>query len=486
MKARVALLLIGTVLTGGTSLSAAQETNAPGVVYVIPIKDMIERALVYLVERGVAEATAAGADALVIDMDTPGGRLDATEELIAILTGFDGMTMTFVNPDAISAGAITALATDRIYMAPGGRIGDAMPIMMSPLPMGGPQEMPEGLKEKMVSPTVALIRSVAQRKGHDEKLAEAMVRPEMEYKIGDTMICPKGQLLTLTSRDAEQLVGEGDRQRPLLSSGTVDSIEEILERNGMGGYRVMTVQPSASERLGRFIDSFPVSGILLALGLLFLYIEFKTPGFGLPGISGAVLLGIWFWGHHVAGLANATELLLLGLGAVLLVVELLVIPGFGFVGITGIGLMTAALLMAMVQHYPSSPWYAPPAYEVQKAVINFGFALVITFLGGTLLARYLPKTSLFRQIALATAVGREDGYASAPDVDDLVGQTGIAATDLHPGGWADFGERRVNVISYGAFIEKGTPIRIAEVHGNRIVVDEVRDGGSRGTAEATV
>jgi len=475
MKARLALLLTGIALLG-MSGSAAQETNAPGVVYVIPIKDMIERALVYLVERGVADATAAGAAALVIDMDTPGGRLDATEELIGILTGFDGMTITFANPDAISAGAITALATDRIYMAPGGRIGDAMPIMMSPLPMGGPQEMPEGLKEKMVSPTVALIRSVAQRKGHDEKLAEAMVRPEMEYKIGDKTICPAGQLLTLTSRDAAQLVGEGDEQRPLLSSGTVDSIEEILRLNGMGDYRVVTVQPSVSERLGRLIESFPVSGLLMALGLLFLYIEFKTPGFGLPGISGVVLLGIWFWGHHVAGLADATELLLLGLGAVLLVVELLVIPGFGFVGITGIGLMVAALLMAMVQHYPSSPWYAPPAYEIQAAVINFGFALVVTLLLGALLGRYLPKTGLYRQIALATAVSRTEGYTSAPDEEDLVGQTGVAATDLHPGGLGDFGERRMNVVSYGAFIEKGRPIRIAEVHGNRIVVDEVREG----------
>jgi membrane-bound serine protease (ClpP class) len=437
---------------------------------------MIERALVYFVTRGVEEAKAAGADLIVIDMNTPGGRLDATKEITDLLTGLEIETITFVNSDAISGGAITALATDRIFMSPAGRIGDAMPIMMSPLPFSGPQELPDGLKEKMVSPTVALIRSVAQRKGHDERLAETMVRPELEYKIGDRVICPAGQLLTLTSRDAEQLVGEGEGRRRLLSSGTVTDLEDLLRTIGREGDRVVTVAPTAGERIGRIVEGFPVSGLLLALGLLCLYIEFKTPGFGFPGIAGILLLAVWFWGHHVAGLANAAEILLFVFGVVLLVVELLAIPGFGIVGATGLAFMAAALLMAMVEHYPSAPWYSPPRYDIEKAIINFGFAMVATFVGGALLGRFLPKTSLFRSLALNTAVSRDAGYEAAPETPELTGMQGVAVTPLHPAGLADIGDRRVNVVARGAFIDKGLPVVVKEVHGNRVVVEEAKQG----------
>jgi DNA-binding FadR family transcriptional regulator/ATP-dependent protease ClpP protease subunit len=271
MIKRLTTLLTGMLLLGtATAPAVAQEstTNEPSVVYIIPIKEMIERGLLHFVRRGVMEADADGAVAIILDMDTPGGRLDATEEIIEILTSTPATTYTFVNSDAISAGAITAMATDHIYMTPRSRIGDAMPIMMSPLPMGGPQQMPEDLKEKMVSPTVAMIRAAAQLKGHDDKLAEAMVRAEFEYKIGEKMICPEGQLLTLTDQDAAQRVGEGEDERPLLSEGTFDDIPALLEELGLGDSRVVVVKTTTGERVARVIEGFPMSGILMALGLV--------------------------------------------------------------------------------------------------------------------------------------------------------------------------------------------------------------------------
>ena len=440
----------------------------------IPIKDMIERGLVHVVRRGVEEAEREGAGAIILDMDTPGGRLDATEEIIHIITGVKAHTYTFVNPNAISAGAITAMATDSIYMAPGGRIGDAMPIMMSPLPFGAPQQMPDDLKEKAVSPTVALIRSAAQRKGHDEKLAEAMVRAELEYKIGEKVICPAGHLLTLTAQDAAQMVGEGDERRPLLSSGTVADLQELLETIGRANDRLVVIEITSAERVARFIEGFPVSGILLALGLLCLYIEFKTPGFGIPGISGILLLAVWFWGHHVAGVAGIAEVLIFTVGVVCLVIEIFITPGFGVMGISGIGLTVAAILMAMVGHYPRVPWYTPQADEVMESLFNFSFALVLTFIGGFILTRFLPETSIFRRISLSTSVGSMEGHADSRGAHDLLGRKGTAATPLRPAGIGEFGDRRVNVVARGAFVDKDTPIVVAETHGNRIVVEPAK------------
>ena len=454
-------------LTLAATLTTAAE---PAPVYVIPIHDMIERGLVYVIRRGVAEAEAAGASTIIFDMDTPGGRLDATETIMAAITDIKAQTVTFVNPNAISAGAIIAMATDHIYMTPLGRIGDAMPIMMSPLPFSGPQEMPDSLKEKAVSPTVALIRSAAQRKGHDPLLAEAMVRPELEYKIGDTVICPAGQLLTLTSEDAARLVGKD--KHPLLSSGTVRSLNELIAQLGHADAPVVTVQATAAERMARVVEGFPMSGILLALGLLGIYIEIKTPGFGFPGIAGILLLAIWFWGHNVAGLAGIGEVAVFVIGAALLLVEILLIPGFGIVGILGIAMMASALMMAMIQHYPGTPWQAPTfGPDLEASILNLGLALLLVFTAGVGLARVLPKTPFFRRLALATREMRDDGFTASEATVSWVGKTGTAVTALHPAGIGDFGIERLNVVARGQFINKGSSIIVTESHGNRIVVD---------------
>jgi len=450
--------------------AAAQQAEDP--TYVIPIEGMIERGLLYAIRRGLKEAEANDAGALILDMDTPGGKLDATEEIVQLLLELPMPTYTFVDPRAISGGALIALATDEIYMAPAALIGDAMPIMMSPVPMGGAQEVPEGLREKIMSPTIALARSAAQAKGHDTKLVEAMIRPEFEYKIGDEVISPAGRLLTLTSVDACRLVGEGDERRPLLAKGTVKSLDELLETIGRAGKPIVTVQIQTAEKIARVIESVPVSGLLLALGLLGIYIEFKTPGFGLPGIGGILCLAVWFWGHHIAGLAGMGELLLFAAGVALLLIEIFAIPGFGFVGISGITLMVIALLMAMVENPPAAPWYAPPSEgQISDSIKAFALALVLTFAAGAVLTRFLPQTSAFKRIALAADVGRQGGYEAAKSAADMVGTRGVAATPLHPAGIGDFGDKRVNVVARGEFIDKGTPILVAEVHGNRIVVE---------------
>ena len=237
---------------------AVEKADLTAPVYVIPIQVEIERGIVYAIRRGVSEAEEAHAGAIIFDMNTPGGRLDATEDIIEIITSVKIPTYTYVNPRAMSAGSIISMATDHIYMAPGALIGNAMPVMMSPMPMGGTEAIPEDLKEKAVSPTAALMRAAAQRKGHDPNLAEAMVRKEIGYTIDNKVICPTNRLLTLTSQEAEQLVGED--QHPLLSEGTVANMDELLKKIGRAGAPLVRVEFGAAEQIANVIDSFPYSG----------------------------------------------------------------------------------------------------------------------------------------------------------------------------------------------------------------------------------
>lgn len=462
-----ALFTLAAILGFPAVAQAQTNTGTFASAYVIPVKGMIERGLVYVIRRGVSHAIEQGADVIIFDMDTPGGRLDAAQEIIKTIASPGIKTCTYVNPDAISAGAIIAMGTDVIYMAPGSRIGDAMPIMVSPL--GGAQEMSEGMEEKSVSYVSSMIRSAAQSKGHDAELAEAMVRREIEYKAGDEIICPEGQLLTLTNVEAEQMVKDGRGERRLLSKGTVGSMEELLSELNLEGAEIVRFKISPAEEVARFIEMFSV--LFLVGGLLGIYIEFKTPGFGIPGISGILLLIIWFWGHNVAGLAGMGEVVLLVVGIALLMLELFVTPGFGVLGVTGLVLIFVSLGMAMVENYPGMPWYKPPEVQIQRALTDMGLAIVVTTVLGVIIGRFLPKTSLFRNLMLATEETGERGYRASDTTDSLVGRQGTAVTALRPAGLGKFGQERLNVVSRGEFIEAGSPIVIAEAHGNRLVVE---------------
>jgi membrane-bound serine protease (ClpP class) len=443
---------------------AAPPPESSGTVYIIPIEGVIDNALLYVIRRGLNEAEEAQADAIIFDMNTPGGRLDSAEEILDMLRGLKTPTYTLVNPNAISAGAIIALATDHIYMTPGSKIGDAMPIMLSLF--GDVQEMPESIEEKSVSYVAAMIRAAAQHRGHDPQLAEAMVRRDSEYKIGDEVIAKKGQLLTLTNKDAERRVGP--EQRPLLSEGTVKDLDALLVSIGKSRAEQVILRVTETEKLARLIESLSV--IILGLGLLGLYVEFKTPGFGFPGIAGIILLAIWFWGYNIAGLAGMEEIAIFLIGLTLLLIEILFIPGFGWAGLGGICLIVLSLLMAMVEYYPGEPWY-PTFPKFRLPLTNFGLATILSAIGLLLVGRYLPRTSLFQKLVLQSATLRQEGFSSSQDTTSLVGRPGTTETPLRPSGRARFGNDLLNVVTRGDFIEAGEEIVIAEGHGNRIIVE---------------
>ncbi len=442
----------------------AAVTNAP-IVYIIPIKKMIEPALLYVVRRGVDEAVRSDAAAIIFEMDTPGGAVNAAEGIINVITKTTIPTYTFVENDAFSAGAIIALATPHIYMAPGSVIGAATPMMMSPL--GGVQDMPDEVQEKMTSAVAAMVRSAAEQGGHNKELAEAMVRADMEYSVNGNVISKEGRLLTLTNEEASQLVGED--QHPLLSAGTVSDIDALLEEIGLPNAEKRILEVTAAERLARLIAG--IAPILMIIGLGGLWLELKTPGFGIFGIAGITCLLLFFFGHHIAGLAGMEDVLLFFLGVAFLAVEIFVTPGFGLMGISGLLLIFISFISAMSERMPGK-WrpisFEPETFSIPllKVMVSFVGAVALVAFAG----KFLPKTHVFQSLTLDSV---------SPDVADnlaLMGQEGLTHSDLRPSGTAYFNGHKLDVVTYGDYIPRQTAVRVIEVHGNRIVVENLSKG----------
>ena len=438
-----------------------QEQTQP-LVYIIPIKKMIEPALLYVVRRGVDEAVRNEADAIVLQMNTTGGRVDSAVAIVDALGRSEIPVYTFVEKEAISAGAMIALSTSAIYMKQGAVIGDITPISMGMT--GGVNDLPEAEKEKMTSYVAAHVRSAAEQGGHDPDLAEAMVRRDIEFKIDDVLISKGGTVLTLTSTEAEQLVGE--EQRPLLSKGTVKSMDAMLEAIGLPHAEKRTLEVSATERLARWIAG--MAPILMMIGLGGIWLEIKSPGFGIFGIAGISCLLLFFFGHHIAGLAGMEDLLIFILGVALLAIEIFVIPGFGVMGISGLLLIFLSFIFAMSERVPGS--WRPIEFSLDtfympllKVTVSFVASIALVAIAG----KFLPQTRLFQNLTLQSTAPKPSGEP------ELLGKTGLSHSDLRPGGTAYIDGRKLDVVTLGNYIPRATPIRITEVHGNRIVVETV-------------
>lgn len=428
-------------------------------VYQIPIEDQIEPALLYVIRRGVTEAIQANADAIVFTMNTPGGRVDVTRDILEIIREIDVPTYTFVERDAYSAGAIIALSTPHIYMAPGSVIGAATPILMSP--GGGVQDLNEDVGEKMKSGVAAMVRAAAEQGGHSTELAEAMVRREMEYSIGTNVISKAGELLTLTASEAEGI----------LSEGTVADLGALLQAIDLPNAEIRKLEVSPAEKLARLVAA--IAPILLMIGLGGIYLEIKTPGLGLPGIGGAAALALFFFGHHIAGLAGMEDVVLFIIGFALLFTEVFITPGFGVLGISGIALILVSLLNAMSWQVPGEllPSFSGSGATIQHALGNLALGMTGTVVLAVAAGRFLPKSRMVRPLVLNQSTDKESGFTAAHNHSDLTGKTGTAEMNLHPAGRALIDGQTINVITHGEFIAKGASIKVVEAHGSRIVVE---------------
>lgn len=477
MKAlRVILAVIGGLLLGGAVGAAdSQSSTASGrTVFVLPVSGTIDQSMLYIFRRAFRDIERTKPSAVILELDTPGGRLAETREILQWLRSLrPGIPVySFVNPDAYSAGAILCLGTQRIFMSPGSHIGDALPILINPL-SGNVQAVPEDIREKMISPTRALVRGLAQENGYSVDLVEAMVDPDRSFEAGPVS-CPKGKLLTLTAHEAVAPVPPDNK--PLLASAIVNSLDELLPLVDLKGARVVRFEEVGAERLARWITG--LGPLILGLAVLAIFIEIKTPGFGIFGITGIVLLTVYFFGHYIAGMAGYEEIVVVLIGVILLAIEVFVIPGFGVVGLLGIGLIMVGGILALIPmlptRVPALPGIDPVGVDqyVVGALWRTCMTAAVVVTGAWLLGKILPRTPVYQKLVLQASVSTERGVvAGSGKYDGYVGRTGTARTDLRPAGTAEFGDERLDVVTSGDLITKGSPIRIVRVEGNRIVVE---------------
>jgi len=427
-----------------SAFSGPQDSAGP--VYRVPVTGTIELGLAPFVERALREAAEAGAAAVVLDLDTPGGRVDAAWEIIDAVRDASVPVYAYVNRRALSAGAMIALSADGLYMRPGSTLGAATPVT------GGG----ETASEKMVSAMRSEFRALAEERGIDPAIAEAMVDESIEVPG----VVEAGKLLTLTTEEALELS---------VASGVVEDYPALLREIGVAeASATVDMTPNWAEGLVRFLTNPAVAPLLLSLGFLGLLIEIKTPTFGLAGGIGLLCMAAFFGARLIVNLAGMEEMILLGAGLILVTLEVLVIPGTGIAGALGGTAIFGSIVMSMVGAFPS--WG-----DLLEAGGIVALALLAVAVIAFAVVRHLPHSRRLSGILLKSATTKETGYLSAPDRHELIGQVGTALTDLRPAGTVLVGDERVDVVTEGPWVEEHTRVKIIAAEGYRHVVRVVRD-----------
>jgi membrane-bound serine protease (ClpP class) len=429
---------------------------------VIPLQGEISPSLVTFLRRAVKAAETAEASAIVLDINTYGGRLDSAEEITNILNRAKVPTYSFINSNAGSAGSLVALATQHIYMTPVSAIGAAAPVLATG------EDLPATMRDKTISYWSALVRGSAVRNGHNPDVGEAFMNKEKEVKIGDRVVHQKGTLLTLNAQEAiEKFDG-----KPLLADGIADSLTDLVQKGQLRG-KLVRLEPTGFERIAFWITA--LAPLLLLGGIIGAYLEFKIPGATLPGIVSAVCFGLFFLGHYLAGLSGWEVVALFILGLCLVLVEILFFAHSTIVfGVVGVFLILASIVWAMVDRYPGET-FLPSGRMLLMPLVNLVIALVAATVVIVMLARYLPRTSLYRRFALVTS------NPAGPSLDQMPrrfatamslgpGAQGVAVSMLRPSGKARFSDQLVDVITEGEFVAPETAITVVQTDGMRVVV----------------
>jgi membrane-bound serine protease (ClpP class) len=444
------LSLVGMGLLTTLGLNGPSVAQQPPVVYVAPIEGIIDLGLAPFVQRVLNEATDAGAAAVIFEINTFGGRVDAAVVIRDALLNAQVKTVAFVNKRAISAGALISLAAEKIVMADGGTIGAATPVQM-----GQPGAPAQPVEEKTVSYVRKEFRATAETRRRPLLIAEAMVDTDVEIPG----LIEKGKLLTLTTEEA---------LKHEVADFRAQTIESVLDQVGLGGAEVRRAAANWAENLVRFLTHPVVSSLLITVGMLGIIIEIRTPGLGVPGTLGITSLALFFWGHWLVQLAGWEELLLVGVGLGLLVIEVFVLPGFGVAGALGIVSLLAGLSLSLVG--------AGASWEfILRAVSRVVVALLIAFVASLIILRFLPRLPFARRLILQTGLLAGARGGSAPESDRRwLGKSGTALSPLRPAGIAEIEGERVDVVSEGDLIDAGVPLVVTRVDGNRIVVRRQR------------
>ncbi len=430
------ILSFALILIFAFSLNIVEAQEDPGTVYVIPIEGEINAAVYQYVRQTIEEVEMdPDASAIIFEIDTYGGRVDAAEDLSPMMMGTDLPTISFVNTRAISAGVLITISSDYIVMAPGSNIGSA-------------ETIPD--TEKVLSSWVASLRGAAQETGRDPQIVAAMADNSLVIEG----LVERGRLLNLTAQEALDI-----EFIDLRSS----SYEEILEHFEIPYNQIESMEMPFRARVSQFATGTTVAPILLSLGFMGLVFEVFTPGLGAGAIIGLSSFSLYFIGSLLAGDSGILAIILFAVGIILLLVEAS-IPGLGIPGISGgIAIIASIVLSA------SSP-AAAAGYILIAMVLTIG-----TFV---FMLKFGPKNKLFDKITLKSSERVEDGYTSSDPYVEYIGKTGVVVSYLRPSGTVKVDGKLLNVVTDGSsYIEEGAKVIVTRTEGSKIYVSRIEEEG---------
>lgn len=431
---------------------------------VFPLEGAISSPQVKFVKRAVEAAESTKADALIVDMNTPGGDLDSTIKIMEELSSFGGMTVCYVNPDAISAGSFIAVACDKIFFSPKGVMGAAEAVN------AGGGDIDDSMKRKVTSFIGAKVRAI-EPSGNPRRAAvqRAMNDPDFELKINGKVLKQKGELLTLTASEAAAVYGDS----PLLSDGTEDSVEGVAEKiSGGKSFEIMRIEHTWADGAAIFMSS--VAPILFGLAIFLVVMDLKGGGIGVLSAVGFGIAVCVFLGINMSGLAGYEGILILIAGAALIALEILFFPGTLLPTVLGV----CAVVIAAVWTFGGidasegskiwGEWEESVFPSVCVGITRLGISVLVAGVCAVVLGRYFERAPIFGRLVLkpcldGNADSRGAAQVSAEGGKQLKqGMVGVCITDLTPSGKANFDGTIADVRSNFGSISQGEKIEIIE------------------------
>lgn len=427
-------------------------------IYKVPIKGTIDLGLPPFIKRVISIAEKDNASAIIFEINTFGGRVDAATQIKDAILGSKVPTIAFINRRAISAGALISLSCEKIYMTEGGLLGAATAVDMSG--KKGSEKVISFMREEMAS--------TAEKRGRNTEIARGMVDEELMFTHlvikGDSIIVndiegrKEGKLISLTTEQALKYN---------ISDGKAETLNELINLLGYSELVLKENIENWSEKLVRFLTNPVVASLLTTFGFLGILFELQSPGWGIPGVVGLICLILSLSASYIAQLATISDMLLIIAGFSLIMLEAFVIPGFGVVGISGIGIVVYGLYLLLIPNVPVGE------EVLSNATDGFMIGLLGAIIGIYLLLKLMVKTKFWKQLTAPGSQKKEDGYTNSFGWESLIDQIGVADTDLHPSGWVRVEDKRFFMISEGDFIEKGSSVKILSVDGNRVLVKKL-------------
>ncbi len=428
------------------------------IIYKVPIEGTIDLGLPPFIKRVISKAESENAIAIIFEINTFGGRVDAATQIKDAILSSKVPTIAFINRRAISAGALISLSCEKIYMTEGGLLGAATAVDMSG--KKGSEKVISFMREEMAS--------TAEKRGRSTAIARGMVDEELMFTHlvinGDSLIVKdiegrkEGKLISLTTEQALKYN---------ISDGKAETLKDLINLLGYSEFVLKENIENWSEKLVRFLTNPVVASLLTTFGFLGILFELQSPGWGIPGIVGITCLILSLSASYIAQLATISDMLLIIAGLSLIMLEAFVIPGFGIVGISGIGIVVYGLYLLLIPNVPVGE------EVLSNATDGFMIGLLGAVVGIYLLLKLMVKTKFWKQLTAPGSQKKEDGYTNSFGWESLIDQIGEADTDLHPSGWVIVESKRFFMISEGDFIEKGSSVKILSVDGNRIVVKKL-------------